>query len=141
MRVLVFISVALLLMHSCTTGYALKSVDYKELFTDGNSKVWLINKLIVKGVNISQYELESKEVFIFHSNGAVDYLPLKAMGRKKPLKANYYLDSENKTLTLYFTGETWSFDLTTLKEDKIIMKSNKDSDTKIVLELIPLPEL
>lgn len=141
MRFVLIISGVLLFLNSCTTGYALKSVDYNELLTDGNSKVWLIDKMIIKGVNISQHNTQSKEVLIFHRNGVVDYLPLKAIGDKTPFKADYFLDSEKRLLTLYFSEETWEFDITTLKESRIVLTSTKKSDSQLTLELVPLPEL
>ncbi len=139
-RVLYFVVLAIVL-YSCTTGYPLKSVTYDDLFTDGTSKVWVINKQFVDDVDVAQFDLNSKEVLIFHDNGKVDYISLKAMGYKRPQKAKFYLDSELKEMTIEFNDKNWHFKLTKLEENRIIMKRMKGSDAKFNLELIPLPEL
>lgn len=128
-------------LYSCTTGYPLKPVTYEDLFTDGTSKVWVINKQFVDDIDVAQFDLNSKEVLIFHDNGKVDYISLKAIGYKRPQKAKFYLDSELKQITIEFPDKSWQFKLTKLEEDRIIMKKMKGSDARFNLELIPLPEL
>lgn len=126
---------------SCTSSYPLKSVDYNDLFTDGNSKVWVIDKQWVNNVNIAPHEKWAKDVMIFHENGTVDCISLKAMGHKAPTKGVYYLDSEKREISLEFKKERWVFHLPSLQENRIFMKPIKDSDVQFKLELIPLPEL
>lgn len=137
-----FLVVGLLgILSACTTGYPLKSVDYNDLFTDGNSKVWLVNKMLVGDVDVAEHILWNKSVLIFHNSGTVDYISLKAMGQKAPRKGKFYLDSDDRVLNVEFKGESWWFDIPVLEENKIILKPKKKSDVKFKLELIPLPQL
>ncbi|PWL27053.1 MAG: hypothetical protein DCO96_11985 [Fluviicola sp. XM-24bin1] len=129
-------------LSSCTSNYPLKSVDYSDLFCDGNSKVWLVDKMIVNDVDVTRTGLRNKEVFIFHDNGVIDRLPLHAMGQNDPKKARYYLDSDKKTMSITFRKqEEWMFKLSVLEEERIIMRPLKKGSAPFTLELIPLPEL
>lgn len=140
MKVVCSIAV-LILLASCTSNYPLKSVDYNDLFTDGNSKIWVIDKQWVNDVNIAPHDKWSKDVMIFHENGTVDCISLKAMGHKVPKKAIYYLDSEKREISLEFKKERWVFSLPTLQEKRILMEPKKSSNARFKLELVPLPEL
>ncbi len=135
------VCISLILLTACTSNYPLKSVDYNDLLTGGNSKVWVINKMVVKNVNVAQHDLVNKEVFIFHESGVVDYLPLKAIGEKSPQKGRFYLDSDKRTLSLTFEHKTWRFKLSVLEEHKIVMRPLKKGKAPFTAELIPLPEL
>lgn len=135
----------IVILSSCTGGYPLKSVDYNDLFTDGNSKVWVINKMVVKGVDVAPHGPWNKEALVFHQNGTVQYIPLKGIGHVLPIRGTFYLDSQNKHLEIEFGSgkkrQSWYFDLSRLERDKIRMKASKDSDVQFLLELTPFPEL
>jgi len=131
----------LVLIVSCTSSYPLKSVDYNDLFTDGNSKIWVIDKQWVNNVNIASHNNWAKDAMIFHENGTVDCISLKAMGHKEPVKAVYYLDSDKRKISFEFKKERWEFRLPSLQEKRIVMTPMKGSDAQFKLELIPLPEL
>lgn len=130
-----------LIMNACTTGYPLKSVDYNDLFTDESSKVWVVNRFVVEGVDVAQYDTWSKDALIFHNNGTVDYISLKAIGNKAPKKAKFYLDSESKEITIDFKDQIWMCDLTSIQANKIVMKTTSRSDAQFTMEIVPLPEL
>lgn len=125
----------------CTTGYPLKSVDYNDLFCDGNSKVWVVDKMIVNRVNTAQEPVEKKDLFIFHESGVLDFLPMKALGNEAPRKGRYYLDSDKRELSITFDREEWLFELPVLEEDRVLMKPAKRGNAPYTIELIPLPEL
>ena len=129
------------LITACTSSYPLKSVDYSDLFCDGNSKVWVINKMIVNKTNIAPHNIGAKELFIFHSSGTINYLPMKALGSVKPEKGRYYLDSDEREMYITFDKKEWIFDLPVLEENRIIMRPKKEGKAPFSLELIPLPEL
>lgn len=131
----------LLVQVGCTSNYPLKSVNYDDLFCDGNSKVWVINKTIVDGINVSQSGLHKKEVFVFHESGVLDYIPFKGMGSSEPKKGRYYLDSDKRTLSIVFKEKEWFFKLSVLEDDRIVIRPYKKGRAPFTLELVPLPEL
>lgn len=133
--------ISTLVQSGCTSSYPLKSVNYDDLFSDGNSKVWVINKMIVNKIDVSQANLENKEVFVFHESGVLDYIPLKVFGSNPPKKGRYYLDSDKRTLSVMFKDKEWYFKLSVLEDDRIVMRPYKKGRAPFTLELIPLPEL
>jgi len=125
----------------CTSGVSLKSVDYNVLFHDSNSKVWMINKIVEKGINMAPAGNWNKDLIVFHSNGNVNLLPMKAMGHAAPRKGEYYLNSENRTMEIEFKDAHWDMDLSYITEDSVLMTSARKSDVNFSIQLVPLPEL
>jgi hypothetical protein len=119
----------------------LKNIDYNNLLNDNNSKVWIINRQIVSGVNIADALHRNKDLIIFHDSGVVDVIPMKALGTKTGRKGNYYLNSEEKTLEFVFTDESWIMDLDYISEGSILMIQAKESDVEFDIQIMPLPEL
>lgn len=142
MRSLVLSIVSLVLvLTACTSNYPLKSVDYNELFSNGNSKVWVINKMIVNDIDVAQAGLRNKEIFVFHDSGVLDYLPLRVIGQKEPKKGRFYLDSDKRIMSINFKKQEWRFKMSVLEDDRIVMRPLKKGSAPFTVELIPLPEL
>jgi len=120
----------------------MKSVDYHHLFNDSNSKVWLVNKLIVDNAIISPSHRYDKDIFIFYDNRNCDYVALKDLTREAPRKGDYMLNSEDMHLKIEFNdNQVWDLDLIYLTEDSILMEPTGKSDIKMAIQLIPFPEL
>jgi hypothetical protein len=97
--------------------------------------------MIVKDVNVARHGLKNKEIFVFHESGVLDYLALKAIGFDDTNKGRFYLDSDQRTLSITIDKKEWRFKLTILEEDRIVMRPEKKGSAPFTLELIPLPEL
>lgn len=136
--VLLFVT---LCISGCTSNYPLKSVDYTDLFCDGNSKVWIVNKAIVNNVNTAPFDLRNKEVMVFHESGCLDFILFKMLGKQKPKKGRYYLDSDKRILSMTFNQEEWEFKLSVLEDNRIVLRPLKKGTAPFTIELIPLPEL
>ena len=127
---------------SCTNGVDLDGVDYTTLFTDSNSKVWMVNKVIVDNANIAPLEVFDKDIFIFHHNGHCDYIAMKDLTRKPVRKGYFDLNSKQHTLTIDFKeGKMWRLDLPYLTEDSVLLQASPDSDIQVTIQLKPFPEL
>ena len=138
-RLFLFVFVAVLI--SCSTGVELKPVDLGTLFHDGNSKVWLVDKVIIDRQNFAPKQAADKDAFIFYSTSKCSFQPLKTMGDFSSKSGEFSVYSNEKLLTVYFKKEVWEFKLTSLSDNKIVLKPTKKSDLKYTLVLIPLPEL
>lgn len=132
---------AMLFLFGCTTGVEMTKVNYSSLFHDGNSKVWMINRIVASGENFAASNNWEKDIAIFYHSGKCVIQPLKSLGESPGKKGDYTVYSDSKNLVIQFKTERWDFLLTTISEDKIIMKPTKSSDLKYTIELIPLPEL
>lgn len=131
-----------LLCAACTTGVDLHEVNYEHLFHDSNSKVWLVNKVMVGNAVVSPELMYDKDILIFHSNGHINFLPMRELTRSVGMRGFFILKSEERQLILDLdnTGR-WIFNLEYLTEDSILMVPTTKSDTNISLQLIPFPEL
>ncbi|MDP4684773.1 MAG: hypothetical protein NWS40_08800 [Crocinitomicaceae bacterium] len=138
-RLFLFVFVAVLA--SCSTGVQLKPVDLGTLFHDGNSKVWLVDKVIIDRQNFAPKQAADKDAFIFYSTSKCSFQPLKTMGDFSSKNGEFSVYSNEKLLTVYFKKEVWEFKLASLSDNKIVLKPTKKSDLKYTLVLIPLPEL
>jgi len=131
-----------LFLAACTAGINMKSVTYDYLLNDSNSKVWLVNKVIIGNAVISPTVNYDKHLLIFHNSGHIDYIPYRQLTRSQGSKGYYILNSEERRLILEFNNDQrWEFDLKYMTEDSIYLKSTAHSDTNISMQLIPLPEL
>ena len=138
-RLFLFVFVAVLA--SCSTGVQLKPVDLGTLFHDGNSKVWLVDKVIIDRQNFAPKQAADKDAFIFYSTSKCSFQPLKTMGDFSSKNGEFSVYSDEKLLTVYFKKEVWEFKLASLSDNKIVLKPTRKSDLKYTLVLIPLPEL
>jgi hypothetical protein len=136
-----FIIIVVIVFTSCSTGVALKPVDLGTLFHDGNSKVWLVDKVIIDRQNFAPKQAADKDAFIFYSTSKCSFQPLKTIGDFSSKNGEFSIYSDEKLLTVYFKKEVWEFKLASLSDNKIVLKPTKKSDLKYTLVLIPLPEL
>ena len=135
------ILLVLVLLASCSTGVELKPVDLGTLFHDGNSKVWLVDKVIIDRQNFAPKQAADKDAFIFYASSKCSFQPLKTIGDFSSKNGEFSIYSDEKLLTIYFKKEVWEFKLASLSDNKIVLKPTKSSDLKYTLVLIPLPEL
>ena len=129
-------------LSACSAGVDLESVDYKTLFTDANSKVWIVNKLIVENADIAPVNNLGKDVVVFHQNGHCDLFPMKELTRKPARKGEFTLNSQERTLRIDFYDKTsWLFDIPYFAEDSILLNAAENSKTPFSMQLKPFPEL
>lgn len=136
---MIFIS---MILSACTTGVDLQSVDYTSLFTDSNSKVWIINKVIIQDANISPVKNENKEIIIFYNNGHCDLIPMKDLTRKPVRKGTFILDSKKREITIDFKDDKfWDFNIPYITEDSVLLNAKENSKTPFSIQIKPFPEL
>jgi hypothetical protein len=136
------IVVIALILSACTTGIELESVDYTSLFTDSNSKVWLVNKMLLQDANIAPVKNENKDIIIFHHNGHCDLISMKDLTRKPVKKGSFTLDSKNRLLTIdFFDDKQWDFEILYITEDSVLLNATKQSEIPFSIQIKPFPEL
>jgi hypothetical protein len=142
MRKVIQILAFTLLASACSTGVELKGVNYGSLFHDGNSKVWMIDRVLIGKKDFSPPERRNKDIIIFFENGKCQFQPINTLGDIQGRKGEYSVFSNEKIITLYFDkAEKWEFELASIKDNEIVLKPTNNSDLKYKLILIPLPEL
>ncbi|MFT5861103.1 MAG: hypothetical protein ACI865_003222 [Flavobacteriaceae bacterium] len=131
----------LIIISSCSSGVDFRPVKFDNLLNDGNSKVWMINKMIVNKANVTSSADYKKELLIFYVNGSVQYLPMQDLGRQHGQVGSYILHSEEKKITFYFEETTWSFDLIEIEEDSVYMTPTPSSEVQFSIQIVPLPPI
>ncbi len=126
---------------ACTSGVDLSKVHYDYLLNDGNSKVWMIDQMIIDRMDISAGFDHQKELLIFYQNGNFQYIPMQELGHKKGRTGNYSLDSEGRELKMYFKKDVWHFKLDEITEDSIYLTPLSDSKVEFSMQLVPLKEI
>jgi hypothetical protein len=128
-------------LFSCTQGVKMKSINLGSLFHDNNSKIWVLDKVIVGKENFAPKENKDKDIIVFYENGKCLFHSIKALGEVPGKKGQYSLYSTDRGIRFYFKNEIWEFKIDQLKEDRVVLKPTKDSDLRYTLILRPFPEL
>ncbi len=115
-------------------------ISKENLLHDNSSKIWVINKVIKKGVNYGKQKLTQKDVAIFYKSGKVFFQPLSTLGNFPDRFGKFFLSSDNQSLFIDFGDEKWNFNIHQMNSKTIVLKALKKSDFLYDLELINYPE-
>ncbi len=126
---------------SCTGGIELKNVDYGALLHDGNSKVWIVDELLVNGIDASGVNAYSKDLFIFHENTTVNVIPMKALGDAGPKRGNFDLNSIKNQITFDMEKEMWYMEFKYITEDSLLLVPRIKNKPTFSMKLKPFPVL
>ena len=123
-----------LLTTSCSTGVELKGINYGSLFHDGNSKVWMIDKVLIGKKDFSPPERRNKDIIIFFENGKCQFQPIHTLGDIQGRKGEYSVFSNEKLVTLYFDKADNAF-------ISAYRKHHPDGSFEISVEYLSCPDL
>jgi len=126
---------------SCSSGVELIPVSKEPLLNDLNSKVWLVDKLIKNDTNYAPGLNTDKNLFVFYHNGKCLYQTMKTLGEQAGKRGEYSLHANDMNLNVYFPDEKWSFHLSVISEDTLLLDPVSPTDIDYSLLLIPFPEL
>ena len=131
----------LFLFASCTGSIRTDKVDFTQGFTDGNSKVWMVQKTISPDGAVMMKQTLQKEVIVFYESGNCFLTNLKNLASGKGKQGKIEFDHENQYVTLRFPGEKREFQFEFSDENKLVLYPLEGSDYTNAMELIPFPEL
>jgi hypothetical protein len=129
------------LFASCTGSIRTDKVDFTQGFTDGNSKVWMVQKTISPDGAVTIKQTLQQEVIIFYQSGKCLLTNLQKLAIGKGKYGKLEFDHENLYVTFRFPGETREFEFEFTNENKLILYPLEGSDYTNAMELIPFPEL
>ncbi len=130
-----------LVIHACQTDVKRIPASVESLLTDGNSKVWMIDRVQIAGKNQTVKDPKNKDLLIFYASGHFVLQNFKNFGAQLPTKGRYALDDQSRTLKLIFQDQIWVFQIQPLSKSKVLFKPLKDSDVPYEFLIIPFPEL
>ena len=126
---------------SCSNGVELLPVSKEPLLNDLNSKVWIVDQVIKNDTNYAPKINIDKDILVFYHSGKCLYQPLRTLGELAGKKGEYALHSDDMNLSIYFGDEKWSFKLSVITEDTLLLEPKQPTDMDYSLVLIPFPEL
>jgi hypothetical protein len=128
------------LLASCTGSIRTDKVDFTQGFTDGNSKVWMVEKTISPDGAVTMKQPLQQEVIVFYHSGTCFLTNLKKLASGKGQYGKLEFDHENQYVTLRFPGEKREFQFEFVDENKLVLFPLEGSDYTNAMELIPFPE-
>lgn len=129
-----------LLLSSCATGVPTEKIDFTYAFCDGNSKVWMLQKVKNGDVIVEENLDFGGEFLIFYLTGKVLKGNLKEISEQKGKIGTYFIDNDNSYLTIEFPSENWDFYFEFSYEDRLVLYPTTKSDIVQTLELVPFPD-
>jgi hypothetical protein len=128
-------------LFGCSSGVDLLPVSKESLLNDMNSKVWLVDQVLMGGNNFAPRLNVNKDVLVFYQSGKCLYQPLRTLGELDGKRGVYSLRSEDMDLSLYFRDEIWCFKLSVISEDTLLLEPRQPTNLDYTLVLTPFPEL
>jgi hypothetical protein len=129
------------LFASCTGSIRTDKVDFTQGFTDGNSKVWMVQKTISPDGAVTIKQTLQQEVIIFYQSGKCFLTNLEKLSSGEGKNGKLKFDHENQYVTMRFPGEKREFQFEFSDENKLVLYPLEGSDYTNAMELIPFPEL
>jgi hypothetical protein len=136
----VFVSLGLFIS-ACSSNAELIAVNKRSILTDNNSKIWMVDQVIIGNRNFAPKLNTEKDVIIFYENGHCSYQSMRNLGDYPAKKGEFSMYSEDSTLLINFHSETWYFIYNQISEDTISLIPEKKSDLNYQLILVPFPEI
>ncbi len=129
-------------LFSCKTDtdQTLIRINKESILHDNSSKVWVISRVLQKGVNVAKTKFNQKDVAIFFKSGKVFFQPISSLGNFPERGGSLVLSEDSQSLFLDFGDEKWDFTVKEISSARLFLKHRKESDFKYDLELISYPE-
>ena len=129
------------LLSACTGSVRTDTVDFTQGFTDGNSKVWMVEKTISPDGAVILKQSLQQEVIIFYQSGNCLLTNLQKLAAGKGVHGKMEFDHEKHYVTMIFPDEKREFEFEFTNENLLILYPLEGSDYTNAMELIPFPEL
>jgi hypothetical protein len=128
------------LLSACTGSVRTDTVDFTQGFTDGNSKVWMVQKTISPDGAVSMKQSLQQEIFVFYQSGNCLLTNLQKLAVGKGQHGKLEFDHDKHYVTMIFPGEIREFEFEFTDENQLILYPLEGSDYTNAVELIPFPE-
>jgi hypothetical protein len=129
------------LLSACTGSIRTDAVDFTQGFTDGNSKVWMVQKTISPDGAVSMKQSLQQEIFVFYQSGNCLLTNLQKLAVGKGQHGKLEFDHDKHYVTMIFPGEIREFEFEFTDENQLILFPLEGSNYTNAMELIPFPEL
>jgi len=128
------------LLSACTGSVRTDTVDFTQGFTDGNSKVWMVEKTISPDGAVMMNQTLQQDIFVFYQSGNCLLTNLQKLAVGKGRHGKLTFDHEKHYVTMIFPDEKREFEFEFTNENQLILYPLEGSNYTNAMELIPFPE-
>jgi hypothetical protein len=128
------------LLSACTGSVRTDTVDFTQGFTDGNSKVWMVEKIISPDGAVLMKQNLQQDIYVFYQSGNCLLTNLQKLASGKGIHGTMEFDHEKQYVTMIFPQEKREFEFEFTNENQLILYPLEGSDYTNAMELIPFPE-
>lgn len=128
------------LLSACTGSVRTDTVDFTQGFTDGNSKVWMVEKIISPDGAVLMKQTLQQDIYVFYQSGNCLLTNLQKLASGKGIHGTMEFDHEKQYVTMIFPQEKREFEFEFTNENQLILYPLEGSDYTNAMELIPFPE-
>jgi hypothetical protein len=128
------------LLSACSGSVRTDTVDFTQGFTDGNSKVWMVEKIISPDGAVLMKQNLQQDIYVFYQSGNCLLTNLQKLASGKGIHGTMEFDHEKQYVTMIFPQEKREFEFEFTNENQLILYPLEGSDYTNAMELIPFPE-
>jgi hypothetical protein len=128
------------LLSACSGSIRTDYVDFTQGFTDGNSKVWMVEKTISPDGAVMLKHTLRQDIYVFYQSGNCLLTNLQKLALGKGRHGRLTFDHEKHYVTMIFPDEKREFEFEFTNENQLILYPLEGSDYTNAMELIPFPE-
>lgn len=128
-----------LLLAGCSSGSSMKKIDRYIFLHDNSSKVWLVDKLLLRENDYTPLRFRNKQLIVFHETRNAYFYRIKDIGDKQGLKTYYWIDQSKNEFGFQFAKNEWVFDIRQLSRTKVVLRPKRGTYPYTIV-LVPFPE-
>jgi len=128
------------LLSACTGSVRTDTVDFTQGFTDGNSKVWMVEKTISPDGAVMMKQTLQQDIFVFYQSGNCLLTNLQKLAVGKGRHGKLEFNHEKHYVTMIFPDEKREFEFEFTNENQLILYPLEGSNYTNAMELIPFSE-
>jgi hypothetical protein len=133
-----YFSLLLLLLSACINGEQTFRADHTHFLSSGNSKVWMLKATQQNDQAQLKRNSWGEILFVFYVTGEVLVGSFGDFDKGAYDKGHFNFNEDKEQLTIQINKEKWTFNIQTLNDDQIVLKTVKGKYLAAYLHLAPL---
>lgn len=133
-----YFSLLLLLLSACINGEQTFRADHTHFLSSGNSKVWMLKATQQNEQAQLKRNSWGEFLFVFYVTGEVLVGSFGDFDKGAYDKGHFNFNEDKEQLTIQINKEKWTFNIQTLNDDQIVLKTVKGKYLAAYLHLAPL---
>ena len=132
-----YFSLFLLLLSACINGEQTFRADHTHFLSSSNSKVWMLKATQQNEQARLKRNSWGEILFVFYVTGEVLVGSFGDFDKGAYDKGHFNFNEDKEQLTIQINKEKWTFNIQTLNDDQIVLKTVKGKYLAAYLHLAP----